>query len=79
TLATTMVPQAPSSIRTDLKSVFTFDLGLFSELSKVGWSFAKIPKSVLAQRAVEGPKLKPASDAVITYLDSKCGLKLAKP
>ncbi len=78
-LKATMVPLAPTSIRADLNQVLTFDLGLFSELSKVGYSFAKIPRTVLAKWAIEGPKLKPASDKVITYIDAKCGLKLPKP
>ena len=79
TLAAKMVPLAPTSIRTDLKAIFTFDLGIFKELSKVGWSFAKIPRTVLEKWAIQGPKLKPASDKVITYIDAKCGLKLRKP
>ena len=79
TLKAQMVPLAPTSIRPALNSVLTFDLGLFTELSKVGWTFAKVPHSVLMQWGVAGPKLKPASDKVITYLDSHCGLKLPKP
>ena len=79
TLDKKMVPLAPGSVRPALKSVFNFDLGLFSELSKVGWSFAKIPHSVEAKWAVEGPKLKPASDKVITYLNGTCDLHLTKP
>jgi hypothetical protein len=79
TLDKKMVPLAPSSVRPDLQSVFHFDLGLFSELSKVGWSFAKIPRTFLEKWAVEGPKLKPASDKVITYLNGTCSLHLTKP
>ncbi len=74
-----MVSLAPSSIRTDLTKIFAFDNGLFTELSKVGWTIAKVPRSVLATWAVSGPKLKPASDKVVGYLDSACGLKLKKP
>jgi hypothetical protein len=74
-----MVPLAPSSIRTDLAKVLNFDLGLFKGLSKVGWSFAKLPHSVLAQWAIAGPRLKPDSDKVIAYLDKSCGLKLPLP
>jgi hypothetical protein len=74
-----MLASAPKSIKADLSHVFTFDDGLFTELSKVGWSIARVPHSVLATWAVQGPKLKPASDAVISYLDSACGLKLPKP
>ena len=79
TLDSKMVPLAPSSVRPDLQSIFHFDLGLFSELSKVGWSFAKIPHTVLETWAVSGPKLKPASDKVIIYLNGTCHLKLTKP
>jgi hypothetical protein len=79
TLDKKMVPLAPGSVRPDLQSVFNFDLGLFTELSKVGWSFAKIPRSVEQKWAIEGPKLKPASDKVITYLNGTCGLHLTKP
>ncbi len=79
TLSTKMVPLAPTAIRADLRSVLTFDLGLFTELSKVGWSFARVPPSVFQKWAVAGPKLRPASDKVITYIDSACGLKLRKP
>jgi hypothetical protein len=70
---------APSSIKTDLKQIFTFDNGLFTALSKVGWTVAKLPKSELKVLGTTGPKLKPASDTVIGYLDSNCGLKLPKP
>jgi hypothetical protein len=70
---------APRAIKSDLKEVFAFDNGLFTDLSKVGWSVAKLPRSVLQSLAVSGPKLKPASDKVIGYLDSNCGLKLPKP
>jgi hypothetical protein len=70
---------APGSIKPQLKQIFTFDNGLFTDLSKVGWSASKLPKAVLAQLAVTGPKLKPASDKVIGYLDSTCGFKLPKP
>jgi hypothetical protein len=79
TLDKKMVPLAPGSVRPDLQSVFRFDLGLFTELSKVDWSFAKIPRSVEQKWAIEGPKLKPASDKVITYLNGTCGLRLTKP
>jgi hypothetical protein len=74
-----MLSAAPRSIKTDLSKVFTFDDGLFNELSRVGWTLAKVPRSVLMTWAVEGPQLKPASDAVIGYLDAHCGLKLPKP
>jgi hypothetical protein len=74
-----MLASAPKSIKSDLFEIFTFDDGLFSELAKVGWSMARIPHSVLATWAMQGPKLKPASDKVISYLDSNCGLKLPKP
>jgi hypothetical protein len=74
-----MVPLASPSIRGSLQAVFTFDLGLFNELGKVGWSIARVPRSVLAQWAVSGPKLKPASDKVIGYIDAYCGLTLPKP
>jgi hypothetical protein len=79
TLDSKMVPLAPGSIRPDLQSIFHFDLGIFSELSKVGWSFARIPHAVLQEWATSGPKVKPASDKVITYLNGACGLKLTKP
>jgi hypothetical protein len=74
-----MLSSAPKSIKTDLTEVLNFDNGLFTELSKVGWSIANVPHSVLASWAVQGPKLKPASDVVIGYLDSNCGLKIPKP
>lgn len=74
-----LLAAAPSSIKSDLQAIFTFDNGLFTDLSKVGWSVAKLPRSVLQSLAVSGPKLKPASDKVIGYLDSACGLKLPKP
>jgi hypothetical protein len=70
---------APSSIRSDLRKIFVFDNGLFADLSKVGWSFAKLPVSVRKTLALEGPKLKPESDKVIAYLDKACGLKIPKP
>ena len=74
-----MVPAAPTAIRTNLQKIFTFDLGLFSELSKSQWSFAKIPPTVLKQWSIAGPKLKPVSDEVIGYMNTTCHLKLAKP
>jgi hypothetical protein len=74
-----MLAAAPKKIKTDLSEVLRFDDGLFTELSKVGWTIAKVPRSVLATWAVQGPKLKPASDKVVSYLDSACGLKLPKP
>jgi hypothetical protein len=70
---------APASIKPDLKQVLGFDAGLFTDLSKAGWTLAKLPRPVLAQLAVTGPKLKPASDKVIGYLDAKCGLKIPLP
>lgn len=74
-----MLAAAPSSIKPDLKAVFTFDNGLFTDLSKVGWTLANLPKPVLQSLAISGPKLKPPSDKLIGYLDSTCGLKLARP
>ena len=74
-----MVPAAPTAIRSNLQKIFTFDLGLFSELSKSQWSFAKIPQGVLKQWSIAGPKLKPVSDEVIGYLNATCHLKLTKP
>jgi hypothetical protein len=74
-----VIALAPSSIKTDLKQVLGFDAGLFTDLSKADWTVAKLPRAVLAQLAVTGPKLKPASDKVVGYLDSNCGLKLPKP
>jgi hypothetical protein len=70
---------APGSIKPQLRQIFTFDNGLFTDLAKVGWSVSKLPRPVLAQLAVTGPKLRPASDKVIGYLDSTCGFKLPKP
>jgi hypothetical protein len=74
-----MLSSAPSSIKTDLQQIFTFDDNLLSELSRVGWIMAKIPRASLETFAITGPRLKPASDKVIGYLDSTCGLKLAQP
>ncbi len=74
-----MLSSAPASIRTDLSKVLAFDNGLLTELGKVGWTIAKVPRSVLATWAVSGPKLKPASDRVVGYLDTTCGLELKKP
>lgn len=74
-----VVALAPASIKTDLKQVLAFDNGLFTDLSKAGWTVAKLPKTVLEQLAITGPKLKPASDKVVGYLDSTCGFKLPKP
>jgi hypothetical protein len=70
---------APASIKPDLKQVFTFDNGLFTDLSKASWTVAKLPPAVLKSLGVSGPKLKPASDKVVGYLDSTCGFKLPKP
>jgi hypothetical protein len=70
---------APASIKPDLKQVFTFDNGLFTDLSKANWTVAKLPPAVLKSLGVSGPKLKPASDKVVGYLDSTCGFKLPKP
>jgi hypothetical protein len=74
-----MIPVAPKAVRSNLQKVFTFDLGLFSELSKSQWSFAKIPPTILKQWSIAGPKLKPVSDEVIGYLNTTCHLKLIKP
>jgi hypothetical protein len=70
---------APSSIKPDLKQIFAFDNGLFGDLSKSDWTVAKLPPAVLRSLGVSGPKLKPASDKVIGYLDATCGFKLPKP
>ena len=70
---------APSSIKSDLEQIFTFDNGLFTALSKVGWTVSKLPRSELKTLGTTGPKLKPASDKVVAYLDSTCGLKLPMP
>jgi hypothetical protein len=78
-LEASMVPLALPSIRSGLQAIFAFDLGLFDELGKVGWSIARVPHSVLAQWAVSGPKLKPSSDKVIGYIDTYCGLNIPKP
>jgi hypothetical protein len=70
---------APRSIKRDLKKIFTFDDMFFKDLSKVGWRINRLPRPVLKKLAVEGPKLKPASDKVIGYLDKHCGMHLRKP
>jgi hypothetical protein len=70
---------APGSIKPDLKKVFAFDDMFFKDLSKVGWKISRLPHSELQKLAVEGPKLKPASDKVIGYLDTHCGMHLRKP
>jgi|SRR5579862_4515638 len=70
---------APPAIKPDLKKIFTFDNMLFQDLSKVGWSVRRLPPSVLQMLAVQGPKLKPASDKVIGYLDAHCGMHLPLP
>jgi hypothetical protein len=70
---------APGSIKLDLQKVFAFDDLFFKDLSKVGWRISRLPRSVLEKLAVEGPKLKPASDKVIGYLDAHCGMHLRKP
>jgi hypothetical protein len=74
-----MLSSAPSAIKGDLQQIFTFDHELLAELSKVGWIMAKLPRAYLESFAIAGPKLKPASDKVIGYLDSTCGLKLSTP
>jgi hypothetical protein len=78
-LEASMVPLASRSVRGVLQAIFAFDLGLFDELGKVGWAIARVPHSVLAQWGVSGPKLKPTSDRVIGYIDTYCGLDIAKP
>ena len=70
---------APGSIKRDLEKVFAFDSMLFKDLSEHGWKVSRLPHSVLEKLAVEGPKLKPASDKVIGYLDTHCGMHLRKP
>jgi hypothetical protein len=70
---------APGSIKTDLKKIFAFDNMLFKDVSKVGWKIGRLPHSTLEKLALEGPKLKPASDKVVGYLDAHCGLHLPKP
>ncbi len=70
---------APSSIKTDLGKVFAFDNMLFKDVSKVGWKISALPHKTLEKLAIEGPKLKPASDKVIGYLDAHCGMHLPKP
>ena len=47
----------------------------FTALAKANWTFAKIPPATLKTWAAAGPKLKPDSDKVISYLDKTCGLK----
>lgn len=70
---------APGSIKPDLQKILAFDDGLFSALAKADWTFAKIPPATLKTWSVEGPKLKPDSDVVISYLDKTCGLKEPLP
>jgi hypothetical protein len=70
---------APGSIKTDLKKVFAFDNMLFKDVSKVGWKISRLSHKTLEKLALEGPKLKPASDKVIGYLDAHCGMHLPKP
>jgi hypothetical protein len=74
-----VLSSAPSSIKTDLTKIFNFDDGIFIDLSKVGWVFSKLTESDLQTLATNGPKLKPASDKVISYLDKTCGLKVPLP
>jgi hypothetical protein len=74
-----MLSEAPHSIKGDLGKIFSFDDGIFVDLSKSGWSVVKLSKSDLETLAVNGPKLKPAGDAVTAYLDKTCGLKLPLP
>jgi hypothetical protein len=73
------IAAAPASIKRDLKKVLAFDSMLFKDLSKHGWNVSRLPHSVLTKLAVDGPKLKPASDKVIGYLDAHCGMHLRKP
>ncbi|HEY2311957.1 MAG TPA: hypothetical protein VGH46_12690 [Gaiellaceae bacterium] len=70
---------APGSIRTDLKKLFAFDNMLFTDVSKVGWKISRLSHKTLEKLAIEGPKLKPASDKVVGYLDAHCGMHLVKP
>jgi hypothetical protein len=70
---------APGSIRSDLKKIFGFDNMLFNDVSKVGWKISRLSHKTLEKLALEGPKLKPASDKVVGYLDSHCGMHLPKP
>ena len=74
-----MEAAAPSSIKADLKKIFVFDDGIFVDLSKSGWSVAKLSPADLKTLEVNGPKLKPAVDKVTAYLDKTCGLKLPLP
>lgn len=74
-----MLANAPSSIKDDMNKIFVFDNGIFKDLSKVGWSVAKLTEADLKYLEVNGPKLAPASDTFITYLDKTCGLKLPIP
>jgi hypothetical protein len=71
--------KAPHSIKSDLEKVFAFDNMLFKDLSKVGWKVSRLPRSVLEKLGKEGPKLKPASDKVVGYLDAHCAMHLPKP
>jgi hypothetical protein len=73
------VAAAPGSIKKDLKKIFAFDNLLFKDLSKVGWKISRLSHSELATLGIKGPKLKPASDKVVGYLDAKCGMHLPKP
>jgi hypothetical protein len=70
---------APRALKHDLQTIFAFDTQLFNELSKVGWSIARIPWAEVAQWTITGLRLKSASDKVIGFLDTTCRLKLAKP
>lgn len=75
----TILANTPASIKTDLEKIFAFDDGIFDDLSKVGWVFGELTAADLHTLALDGPKLKPQSDAVVSYLDKTCGLKLLLP
>jgi hypothetical protein len=70
---------APRAIEHDLQRILAFDDRLFNKLANVAWNVANIQPATLTRWTIAGRNLKPASDAVIGYLDTNCGLQLAKP
>ena len=74
-LEPTMLSLAPSAIKKDLQKVIALDNVSFSELAKVNYNVAKIPSSFAVTLKKDQNAVKPAFNALASYVDKACGLK----
>jgi hypothetical protein len=65
---------APSQIKGDFQTLFTYFNGFYNELAKYGYNFIKVPTSYLTSLTSQESKVEAASKAIDTYMTKSCGI-----